>query len=169
MFLNIIYVTVAILAQAASISQTARRTTQNLPRTSVKMEPTNDFDRRFWVMIFKGQAEEILEKLDEVNKTAVQNKTELSAAQSIVDITKDAFNESVIEFIKTQKAFPGSTSTNEAVKAVVSTLKKYQTATTIADALREKYNAINEEHRGLYERHNNAVKYLRTLEESRPS
>jgi len=157
------------LAQAASISQTARRTPQNLPRTSARMEPLNIFNHHAWVMIFKGEAEEILEKLIEVAKTITQNKTELSAALSIVNITKDKFNESVVEFIKTQNAFPGSTSSNEAVKAVVSTLKEYQTATTIADALREKYNAINKENDRLYERYNNAVKCLRMLEESRPS
>ena len=121
------------------------------------VEPGYFYARSVMTMFHEVWAEVHLEKIDEDEKTAAQNKTELSAALSMVDITKDTFIKSVIEFIKSQKAFPGSISPNEAVKAVVSYLKKYETAGTIVDALHEKCNAINKERelllyqcRGLY-------------------
>jgi len=134
--------------------------TQETPNShfASDMEPEDTFDRPLLEMLYEFMAEVHLEKLIEVEKTAALNKIKLSGALSIVDITKDAFNKSIIEFIKSLKAFPGFISSNKAVKAVVSSLKKYQTAATIANALHEKNNVLNEERYDLYQRHKIEVK-----------
>ena len=117
-------------------------------------------------MIFKDQAKETLENINKFTKAAAENETELSAALSTKDNTEKTFIQSVIEFIKTLKT---ETGTNKALEAVVLTLKECQTATTVADALREKCIAINKELNEAYEKHDIAVKSLRNLEECRPS